>query len=515
MEPGKLTHRNSPSQPVKTESHSDQEDEPKIHTPPQLCNTSTKWYYNTNLLNALVLTLLSLFTRLYMITWSNVVVWDEAHFGKFGSYYLKREFYHDVHPPLGKMLVALGGLMSGYDGHFGFESGDVYPESLNYGVMRSFLALFGAAMVPLAYLTAIEFKFSKKAAFLAALMVLVDIAFLVISRFILLDSMLLCFTCTTLYCLACFHNCRKESFSLRWWIWLICTGTSIGCVSSVKWVGFFATALVGMYTIEDLWDKFGDYRMPKMTYLKHWAARIICLIVLPVLIYMLCFVIHFGILNHSGSGDATMSSIFQAGLIGNTLNEAPLEVTYGSKITLKNNGYGGGLLHSHVQVFPEGSQQQQVTTYHHRDENNEWIVKKAYASTSDQDSEEVEFLSDGDIIRLAHVSTEKNLHSHQIVAPITKTDWEVSCYGNQTVSDPNDYWRIEKLGDYYEETSHIRTLSTQFRLRHVPTGCLLKSHNVPLPAWGFQQSEVTCDKNDEVGNFNLIWNVENHWNEKR
>jgi dolichyl-phosphate-mannose--protein O-mannosyl transferase len=29
------------------------------------------------------------------------------------------------------------------------------------------------------------------------------------------------------------------------------------------------------------------------TYLKHWAARIICLIVLPVLVYMSFFKIHF------------------------------------------------------------------------------------------------------------------------------------------------------------------------------------------------------------------------------
>lgn len=30
---------------------------------------------------------------------------------------------------------------------------------------------------------------------------------------------------------------------------------------SVKLIGLFVTALVGLYTIEDLWEKFGDLKM--------------------------------------------------------------------------------------------------------------------------------------------------------------------------------------------------------------------------------------------------------------
>ena len=113
---------------------------------------------------------------------------------------------------------------------------------------------------------------------------------------------------------------------------------------SVKWVGLFVTALVGLYTIEDLWDKFGDLRMSAVGVLlsfcfyfslitilalqrdqiRHWGARIACLIVLPMLVYMTTFKIHFLILNHSGPGDAQMSSLFQANLVGNNFASAPL-----------------------------------------------------------------------------------------------------------------------------------------------------------------------------------------------
>ncbi|PNS20465.1 Dolichyl-phosphate-mannose--protein mannosyltransferase 2 [Sphaceloma murrayae] len=464
----------------------------------------------------ILFTALAFFTRLWKIGISNIVTWDEAHFGKFGSHYLKREFYFDVHPPLGKMLVGLSGYLAGYNGSFEFKSGETYPEELNYTFMRQFNSAFGALCVPLAYYTAKEMHFKKPTVWLITMAVLFENSYTTISRFILLDSMLLFFTFTTVFCWAKWHNMQKKPFTAEWVFWLGMTGLSIGCVCSVKWVGMFGTALVGLYTIEELWNKFGDLKMPKTTLAAHLGFRVAGLIVIPMIIYMLSFWAHFLILENSGPGDAQMSSLFQANLRGTEVGkDSPLEIAMGSRATLKNMGYGGGLLHSHVQTYPEGSGQQQVTCYHHKDANNDWFFyPNRYEPEFDADLP-LKYVGNGDVIRLIHAQTGRNLHSHQVAAPVTKSDYEVSSYGNTTVGDAKDHWTVEVVNDAASrDYSKLRTLTTSFRLRHSELGCYLRAGNVNLPQWGFKQIEVTCAKTNNPRDVYTHWNVESHWNEK-
>jgi dolichyl-phosphate-mannose-protein mannosyltransferase len=105
------------------------------------------------------------------------------------------------------MLVGLSGVLGGYDGSFNFESGTNYPD-INYRFMRLFNATFGVVMVPLAFWTSRELHMTRTAATFAAAMVLMDNAYLTISRYILLDSMLLSSTFFVVLCLTKFRNLR-------------------------------------------------------------------------------------------------------------------------------------------------------------------------------------------------------------------------------------------------------------------------------------------------------------------
>ncbi|OUM59598.1 glycosyltransferase family 39 protein, partial [Piromyces sp. E2] len=308
------------------------------------------------------------------------------------------------------------------------------------------------------------------------------------------------------------NNDNNRPFSLNWWLSLAATGASLGLVSSVKWVGFFSVALVGLYTLWELWDYLGKKGVSFVTYILHWVARILLLIILPISIYALNFYIHFSILTKSGSGDSNMSSLFQAGLEGIDFSSNPLTVAYNSKITLKSTSYGGGLLHSHIQRYPTGSEQQQITLYHYKDANNNWYIKKQWTEPQVPD-DVVEYVKDGDIIRLVHTETGRNLHTHNIKAPVSKKYNEVSCYGNSTIGDANDLWKVEIVSDQYDSKSkQIHSLFTSFRLRHVQTGCLLQASGAYYPEWGFKQGEVVCDMHGNDKAAKNIWNVESHWN---
>lgn len=194
--------------------------------------------------------------------------------------------------------------------------GRVY-DHVPYVAMRMVPATLGIATIPLAYLTLRALDCRATTALLASLFITFENGLVTQSRHILLDSPLIFFTALTVFLWTGFCNEDKhEPFTRRWWSWLLLSGLSLGAVVSCKWVGLFTIATVGVSTLYQLWLLIGDLRVPPRIFAKHFLARALCLIAVPVLFYMSMFEIHFMILGSSGEGDGFMSSEFQHTLSG-------------------------------------------------------------------------------------------------------------------------------------------------------------------------------------------------------
>lgn len=443
------------------------------------------------------------------------VVFDEVHFGKFAARYIKTRYFVDVHPPLAKLLITAAAFISGFNGDFNFEEIGKVFENAPYVAMRMVPATFGVATVPIAYLTLRALDCRATTALLASIFLTFENGLVTQSRHILLDSPLVFFTALTVFLFVGFSNeDKKEPFTTQWWTWLILTGLSLGAVVSCKWVGLFTIATVGVCTILRLWLLLGDLRVSPRMWARHFFARALCLILIPILFYMTMFQLHFLILGSSGEGDAFMSSEFRQTL-GRGMEDTYADVALGSDITIRHLNTQGGYLHSHAHNYPGGSAQQQITLYPHRDDNNLWRVLNATVDGYDQydyEHKPIVYIDHGSRIKLRHIVTDKALHSHEVRPPVSDVDFqnEVSAYGlTGFVGDINDDWVVEiEKGDRSDKESskRLRTLRTHFKLRHLNTGCYLFSHKVKLPEWGFDQQEVTCNKNAVKAN--SLWYIE-------
>ncbi|OQD77131.1 hypothetical protein PENDEC_c003G01062 [Penicillium decumbens] len=477
-----------------------------------------------------LVTLIAAAVRLFRIYQPTSVVFDEVHFGGFASKYIKGRFFMDVHPPLAKLLITLAGWLAGFDGEFDFKDiGKDYLEpGVPYVAMRMLPAIMGVLTVSMMFLTLKATGCRSSTAVMGAGLVIFDNALTTQSRLILLDSPLIFFTALTALSFSCFSNQQElgpsHAFKGPWWFWLVASGLSLGATLSVKWVGLFTMAWVGSLTILQLWVLLGDAKtVTPRVWFKHFTSRVFCLIVIPVGFYMGMFAIHFLCLVNPGEGDGFMSSEFQATLNSKGMQDVAADVAFGSRVSIRHLNTQGGYLHSHNHMYPTGSKQQQVTLYPHKDDNNLFIMENQTQPLGPYGEVEGPYawdnlttsnIEDGSVIRLYHQITHRRIHSHDERPPVTEADWqfEVSAYGYEGFAgDANDLFKVEivkSMSDGEEAKKRLRTIQTKFKLVHVMTGCVLFSHKVKLPEWGWEQQEVTCARGGTLPN--SIWYIEDN-----
>ncbi len=236
-------------------------------------------------------------TRFWDVFSPHATVFDEIYFKTFPAHYLDHRYFFDIHPPLGKLILAGFAKLLGYT-----------PAQMLGGTpvgMRLLPAFAGALLVPLMWGILRRFGASRPFAFTAAFLVLCDNALLVESRFILMDSMLLLAGLGALY----FYLVTRSTTGRGRWLWLVLTAMSAGIAVSIKWTGANALAVIFLVW---LWDQ----RSLGASWTRR-AGELALIVLIPAVIYLSSFWAHFALLPHSGDGDAFMSPAFQATLVGN------------------------------------------------------------------------------------------------------------------------------------------------------------------------------------------------------
>jgi dolichyl-phosphate-mannose--protein O-mannosyl transferase len=237
--------------------------------------------------------------RFYHLDQPREVVFDEYHFFYFVMDYEKGEYFFDIHPPLGKLLLWGNAKLYGinqfadktikakkrqqqaiqqetifsekikqfetnslsaqeiasfrkqyqdlYNKHLNQQStptetkkiGAQYDEYLNVFGIRSLPAFFGALLIPVVFLGIFFLTGSVWGASLSSLFFLFEPSFLVESRFVLLNSMLLFFIIAGFF--SCLFYIKHPSWKC-WWAVIITTSFA----ASIKWTGFSTIGLAGI-----------------------------------------------------------------------------------------------------------------------------------------------------------------------------------------------------------------------------------------------------------------------------
>ncbi|XP_037255545.1 protein O-mannosyl-transferase 1 isoform X2 [Falco biarmicus] len=423
-------------------------------------------------MNLIALTVMGLLSRLWGLSYPRAVVFDEVYYGQFVSLYMKRIFFvDDSGPPFGHMLLALGGYLGGFDGNFLWNRiGAEYSMNVPVWSLRLLPALAGALCVPLAYQILVELQFSHCAALGAALLILLENSLITQSRFMLLESILIFFILLAVLSYLKFYNLQRHSFfSGSWWFWLLLTGVACSCAVGVKYMGLFTYILLLAIAGLHFWHMIGDQN-----------------------------------LSNGGLARITQGQ--------------PLEVAYGSQITLRNV-LGKPMqcwLHSHTNTYPiryengrGSSHQQQVTCYPFKDVNNWWIVKDPGMQQLVV-SNPPRPVRHGDIVQLVHGITTRYLNTHDVAAPLSPHSQEVSCYIDYNISMPaQNLWRVE-IVNRESDTDVWKTILSEVRFVHVNTSAVLKLSGASLPEWGYRQLEVVGEKLSKGYHQSMVWNVEEH-----
>ncbi|MBD2777516.1 dolichyl-phosphate-mannose--protein mannosyltransferase [Iningainema tapete] len=185
--------------------------------------------------------LLSFTLRFWELGRFNTLVFDEVYYAKFGNNYLNNVPFFDGHPPLGKLIIAMGIWIGSHIPFWQDQVNGLTGKVLSPWSYRWINALFGSFIPLIVAGIAYQISYRRSLAIFAGLFTAVDGIFLVESRYALINQYIVFFGLLGqwFFLLALAQRQRR--------IWLILSGIAFGASAASKWNGLWY--LLGVYII--------------------------------------------------------------------------------------------------------------------------------------------------------------------------------------------------------------------------------------------------------------------------
>jgi dolichyl-phosphate-mannose--protein O-mannosyl transferase len=188
-------------------------------------------------------------------------VFDEVYHAKTALQYLQRaEPVEWVHPPMAKLLIAIGVWLFGY----------------HAWAWRLIPALFGIALAPVFFLLARHVLSRERAALLAAVLLLTDGVYLVQSRIAMTNIFAVFFQ--VLSALLIVRVGRAERLPLGG---MLAAGLALGFAIATRWTSLWAAGFLGAVLLA--------MRGRRLFRPREMAATVLAFLVLPIAIYLVSY----------------------------------------------------------------------------------------------------------------------------------------------------------------------------------------------------------------------------------
>jgi dolichyl-phosphate-mannose-protein mannosyltransferase len=246
-------------------------------------------------------------------------VFDEVYYVKYGNDYLTRTPFFDVHPPLGKYLIAFAIWIS--DRPFWIFQGQ------NAAFDSRWLNALTGSLVPLIVAgIAYQLNHRRSYAFIAGLLTSADGLLLVESRYALLSIYIIFFGLLAQWCFLLALDTRHI---LRW-LYLILAGIFFGATVSVKWYGLGFLLGIYLFYINAWLVRWWQNRLEislqplfrKLTQLKI-IPLILALAIITAIVYYLIWIPHLQLYPNRGFWELHQKSLTFHQQLGNDTKVHP------------------------------------------------------------------------------------------------------------------------------------------------------------------------------------------------